>query len=165
MYSQLIENAVRSLRNQPAKTHLEVTIDLPWPAFLPREYVPGQKLRVEVYRRLARIRNLKKLDDFRQELRDRFGPVPDPAEWMLKLAELRLLAGRWQIGSVPRDGPALIFAYRSPKLAKRLADRSNGRMKVIDEKNIYCRLRLGEDDVESLYRLLRHLLRLPNESV
>ena len=46
------------------KTHLEVNLDLPWPAFLPREYVPGQKLRIEVYRRLARIRNLKKLDDY-----------------------------------------------------------------------------------------------------
>src|SRR5439155_16634357 len=76
LYCQLLENAVRRLRNQPVKTHLEVTLDLPWPAFLPREYVPGQKLRIEVYRRLARIRNLKKLDDFRQELRDRFGPVP-----------------------------------------------------------------------------------------
>jgi transcription-repair coupling factor (superfamily II helicase) len=165
MYCQLLENAVRHLRNQPSKTHLEVTIDLPWPAFLPREYVPGQKLRVEVYRRLSRIRNLKKLDDFRQELRDRFGPVPGPAEWMLKLAELRLLAGRWQISSVHRDGADLVFAYRSEKLAKKLAERSDGRMKVIDEKHVYCRLKLGEDDVESLYRLLRHLLRLPNESV
>ena len=108
---------------------------------------------------------MKKLDDFRQELRDRFGPVPEPAEWMLKLAELRLLAGRWQIGSIHRDGADLVFAYRSEKLAKRLAERSGGRMKVIDEKHVYCRLRMGEDDVETLYQLLRHLLRLPNESV
>src|SRR5205823_14168054 len=147
LYCQLLENAVRKLRNQPVKTHLEVNIDLPWPAFLPREYVPGQKLRIEVYRRLARIRNLKKLDDFRRELRDRFGPVPEPAEWMLKLAELRLLAARWQIASIHRDGADLVFAYRSDRLAKKLADRSDGRMKVIDEKHVYCRLRPGEDEL------------------
>ena len=78
---------------------------------------------------------------------------------------MRLLAGRWQITSIHRDGADLVLAYRSDKLAKKLADRSGGRMKVIDEKHVYCRLRPGEDDDESLYRLLRHLLRLPNESV
>src|SRR5262249_22339629 len=142
-----------------------VNIDLPWPAFLPREYVPGQKLRIEVYRRLARIRNLKKLDDFRQELRDRFGPIPESAEWMLKLAELRLAAARWQIASIHRDGPDIVLAYRSAKLAQRIAQRSEGRLKVVDEKNVYCRLRPGEDEVTVLYQLLRNLLRLPNETV
>ena len=41
LYCQLLENAVRQLKNQPLKTPLEVTIDLPWPAFLPRDYVAG----------------------------------------------------------------------------------------------------------------------------
>jgi len=138
---------------------------VPWPAFLPREYVPGQKLRIEVYRRLARVRSVKKLADFRQELRDRFGPIPDEAEWMLKLAELRLLAARWQIASVHRNGPDLVFAYRSANLAKKVADRSGGRLKVIDEKNIYLRLGPGEDEPNILYALLRQVLRLPNETV
>ncbi len=61
LYCQLLENAVRSLKNMPVKTHLEVTLDLPWPAVLPREYVPGQKQKIEVYRRLARIRRLERL--------------------------------------------------------------------------------------------------------
>src|SRR5436305_7678472 len=92
LYCQLLENAVRSLKHMPVKTHLEITIDLPWPALLPRSYVSGQKQKIEVYRRLARIRRLERLEDFRQELRDRFGPVPEIAEWLLRLAELRLLA-------------------------------------------------------------------------
>src|SRR5207237_10675260 len=52
LYCQLLENAVRHLKNQPARTPLEVNLDLPWPAFLPRDYVPGQKQKIEVYRRL-----------------------------------------------------------------------------------------------------------------
>ena len=82
----------------PPRTPLEVNVDLPWPAYLPRDYVPGQKLRIEVYRRLARVRDPEKLDDFRQELRDRYGPLPEPAEWLLRTAEVRLdcvaVAGR-----------------------------------------------------------------------
>src|SRR5207248_1312171 len=69
MYCQLLENAVRRLKNQPLKTPLEVTVDLPWPAYLPRDYVTGQRLRIEVYRRLARVRRLERLEEFRQELR------------------------------------------------------------------------------------------------
>src|SRR5207249_6518247 len=106
MYCQLLENSVRRLKNQPLRTPLETTIDVPWPAFLPRDYVRDQRQRIEVYRRLARIRRLERLDDFRQELRDRFGPIPEPAEWMLRLAKLRLLAARWQIATVHLEGPA-----------------------------------------------------------
>src|SRR4029450_11782768 len=38
VYCQLLENAVRSVKNMPQKTHLEVTVDVPWPAFLPKDY-------------------------------------------------------------------------------------------------------------------------------
>jgi transcription-repair coupling factor (superfamily II helicase) len=104
LYCNLLENAVRSLKNMPTKARLEVTIDLPWVALLPRDYVPGQKLKIEVYRRLSRIRKLDRLDDFRQELRDRFGPIPTPVEWLLRLSELRILAEHWQIASIHLEG-------------------------------------------------------------
>ncbi|MCX7701024.1 MAG: transcription-repair coupling factor [Gemmataceae bacterium] len=165
LYCQLLENAVRKLRHQPLKTHLEVNIDLPWPAYLPREYVPGQKNRLEVYRRLARIRSRKRLTDFRQELRDRFGPIPAAAEWMLKVAELRLCAARWQIESIHRADNDLVFAYRSERLARQLAERSHQRLKVIDQRTLYARLRPGEDDPERMYQFLRHVLRLPDETL
>ena len=80
---------------------MEVHVDLPWPSFLPRDYVPGQKLRIEVYRRLARLRDPKKLDDFRQELRDRYGPHPEPVEWLLRTTHVRLLCVRWQNSEHP----------------------------------------------------------------
>src|SRR5262249_39494831 len=87
LYCQLLEQAVRRLKHMPIKTHLEVNIDLPWPAFLPRDYVPGQKQKIEVYRRLARIRKLERLEDFRGELRDRFGPIPPIAGWLFPPAQ------------------------------------------------------------------------------
>src|SRR5262249_60709387 len=72
LYCQLLENAVRTLKRQPVRVPLEVTVDLPWPAYLPRDYVPGQRLRIEVYRRLARIRGLERLYDFRPGARGPF---------------------------------------------------------------------------------------------
>ncbi len=169
MYCQLLENAVRQLRNQPLRTPLETTVDLPWRAFLPRDYVQGQRQRIEVYRRLARIRRIERLDDFRQELRDRFGPIPEPAEWMLRLAHLRLLAARWQIATVHLEGPAegssgptdVVLGYRSSRQIQRLADRSDRRLRVVDEASAYFRLKANEESPEDLYRTLANLLRYP----
>src|SRR5271170_4813064 len=97
LYCQLLENSVRQLKQQPLRTPLEVNLDLPWAGYLPRDYVPGQKLRIEVYRRLTRVRKLDRLQEFREELRDRFGAIPEPAEWLLRLQELRILAAAWKI--------------------------------------------------------------------
>jgi transcription-repair coupling factor (superfamily II helicase) len=163
LYCQLLENAVRSVKNMALRTHLEVNVDLPWPAFLPRDYVPGQKLRMEVYRRLTRVRDPKKLDDFRQELRDRYGPIPDAAEWLLRLTEVRLLAARWQVLNIHRNGPDLVFGYRNDKRAAQLAGRSGGRLKVIDEKDAYLRLQEGEEEPMQMYQLLQELLRPAKE--
>lgn len=158
LYCSLLENAVRQMKHMPLRTPLDVNIDLPWPAFLPREYVPGQKLRMEVYRRLTRVRDPRKLDDFRQELRDRYGPVPESAEWLLRLAEVKLLAARWQIGSVHLNGMNIVMGYRHLKKAQQLCDRSEGRLKVVDDKDIYGRWQEGEDTPIVMYQLLKTLL-------
>jgi len=167
LYCQLLENAVRGLRNQPKKVPLEVTLDLPWRAYLPRDYVVGQRLRIEVYRRLARVRRLDRLDDFRQELRDRFGPVPEPAEWMLRLAELRLLAARWQITQVRLETLAgeaavdVVFTYQNARRMQRLAQRSRGAIRVVDRASAYLRLAPAQAEPAALYTCLKEVLRLP----
>src|SRR5205085_11868305 len=98
------------------------------------------------YRRLARVRDAAKLDDFRAELRDRYGPPPEPAEWMLKLAELRLLAARWQVVGVHRQAKDLVLTYKSGRLIKKLAERSGPRFRVVDEQSAYWRPRPEEDE-------------------
>jgi transcription-repair coupling factor (superfamily II helicase) len=175
LYCQLLENAARRLKNMPVKTHLEVNIDLPWSAYLPRDYVPGQKLRIEVYRRLARIRRRDRLADFQVELRDRYGAWPEPVDWLLRLAELRLLATAWQVASIhlegkgfenPDLGPAdVVLGYRHPAKMQRLAKRSAGRLRVVDAQTAYFRLRPEEREPLALFAVLQHLLRLRARSV
>src|SRR5262249_46314182 len=114
-----------------------------------------------------------RLEDFRQEIRDRFGPLPQSAEWLLRLAEVRLLAARWQIADLhleevldkssgPRD---LVFSYRSPRKMKRLADRAGGRLRIVDAATAYFRLAPAETEPERLYACLKELLRWPVKPV
>jgi transcription-repair coupling factor (superfamily II helicase) len=165
MYCQLLENAVRGMKNQPLRTPLNVAVDLPWAAYLPRDYVPGQRLRIEVYRRLARVRKLERLEDFRQELVDRYGAVPEPAQWLFRFAELRLLAARWQVATVrleqatPASPTDVVLGYRNGRRIKALAALSHGRLRVVDEDSAYFRLQTAELKPLQLFETLRGLLR------
>jgi transcription-repair coupling factor (superfamily II helicase) len=132
--------------------------------------VPGQKLKIEVYRRLARIRRLERLEDFRQELRDRFGPPPEAVEWLLRLAELRLLAARWQIATLhlettPAGATDVVLGYRNVRKMERLAARSDGRVRIVDTASAYFRLRPSELPPLAMYSCLKHLLRLAERPV
>ncbi len=184
LYCQLLENAVRKMKDLPLKTPLEVTVDMPWPAYLPRDYVPGQKLKIEVYRRLARIRRPDRLEDFRKEMRDRFGAWPEPVEWLLRLAELRLLASRWQIGTVhlegkgvrektskegakiitldPLAGPIdVVLGYRNRHKMEKLVKRTGVKLRIVDAVSAYYRLEPNKVGPEALFKCIRELLRLP----
>jgi transcription-repair coupling factor (superfamily II helicase) len=167
LYCQLLENAVRQMKHQPLRAPLEVHLDLPWAAYLPRDYVPGQKLRIEVYRRLTRVRRLERLNEFREELRDRFGPVPEPAEWLLHLQELRILCAGWKVGHVYLEGPNegmtgptyLMLGYRGDRKMKQLAARVGGELRIVDEKSASYKLGPQEMEQEALYGVLREMLR------
>jgi len=103
---------------------------------------------------------LQKLDDFRQELRDRFGALPEAAEWLVRLAEVRLLATRWQIVEIHLEkslaGPTdIVLGYRSPRKVAKLAEQSEGRIRVVDGSSAYLRLRGNEDEPVELYALLK----------
>src|SRR5262249_44542092 len=144
----------------------EVNLELPWPAYLPRDYVDGQRLRIEVYRRLARIRKLERLRDFEQELRDRFGPLPEQAEWLLRQAEGRLLATPWQVDLIAIEPPTegstgatdVVFHYRNARRVQKLAQKSGGRIRVVDDRTAYWRPTPAELEPLGMYEALRELL-------
>ena len=112
----------------------------------------------------------------RTELRDRYGPIPAPTEWMLRLAEIRLLAARWQLATVHLEPPAgtagenyrpkdVVLGYRNRRRIERLAKRSDGRLRIVDGASAYFRLKSAETEPKALYACLKDLLRLPLRSL
>ncbi len=164
LYCQLLENAIRSLKHLPPQEAVEVYLHLPWPAYLPRDYVVSQKLRIEFYRRLARLRTLEQLEDFVRETRDRYGPLPPEVEWLMRTTEIRLRCVPWGIASIHRDRTDLVLTYRNRSRAEQLAAMSRGRIKLVDERLLYLRLREGEGDPVRMYRLLQRLLPVPSSA-
>lgn len=137
LYCSLLESAVRSLTNQPLQKAYDCSIELGWRAYLPKDYVPGPKVKVELYRRLGRLRGMDRLADFHQELIDRFGPLPPPAQNLITEAHLRILAEAWQIGRIHVEDEYIVLTYRSAKKIESLARRHPGLVRVVDEKTAY----------------------------
>ena len=69
-------------------------MDLPVDAYVPGEYVPYEAAKIEVHRRIAGAREVADLILLREELEDRFGPLPEPLENLVKLQDARIKLGR-----------------------------------------------------------------------
>ncbi len=96
LYVALLEEAVEALRSAgPAEGEGEavVRLDLDIDAYLPPDYIPFEAAKIDVHRRIAGARRAGELRALRDELRDRFGPVPDPVSNLLALQRARIDLG------------------------------------------------------------------------
>ncbi|MCS7159158.1 MAG: TRCF domain-containing protein, partial [Gemmatales bacterium] len=161
LYCEMLEEAVRRLRNEPVRTRLDVRIDLPWRAWIPPDYVGQLRLKMELYRRLSRTQDLHQLRAFRDELRDRFGPLPEPVQWLIRQQEIRLLAQRWRITSLHLDGPDVVLGYRDAQRLQKLLRRFPKRLRLVDESTAYFRLQPDDTSPAAIYGQLKKLLQFP----
>src|SRR4051794_24847891 len=103
LYVRLVGEAVAEFRGVAPQEAAEMKVELPVDAHLPHDYVPGERLRLEAYRKIAELTDETGLQAVREELQDRYGPVPEPVENLLAVAKLRITARR---GGVPQGtGP------------------------------------------------------------
>ncbi|MSR60061.1 MAG: transcription-repair coupling factor [Planctomycetaceae bacterium] len=162
LYCQLLENAVRRLKNQPIRASRHVAIDLPLPAFLPGSYVPPGRPKIEVYRKFSRVETLPQLDELDAELRDRFGPPPDAVLNLIELKRLQLLAQAWQIDDIHLEDTFAVFGYRNPQRIGELVDQcqaqSQNRLRVVDGRSAYLVLPSGETAGNDLLTTLKAVL-------
>ncbi len=87
-------------------------VELRLAAYLPDDYVGDPQHKMDLYRRIARLRNPAGCDRLREEFKDRYGPLPAPVAALLEIQRLRILAGRVGIEEIraTRTGLDLFFA-------------------------------------------------------
>ncbi|MCG8467364.1 MAG: transcription-repair coupling factor [Gemmatimonadetes bacterium] len=92
-YQRLVESTVRRLKGEGDGDPVGIRVAVEGESFLPDPYVSETQQKMHLYRRLSRLKEWDEVTDLREELRDRFGPLPDPARRLLDAAELRILGG------------------------------------------------------------------------
>jgi transcription-repair coupling factor (superfamily II helicase) len=159
LYCQLLETAVCKMRNLPPPSSLDVTIELPGEAYIPRSYVADMRLKIDLYRRLARTTTDSAIDELRSEMVDRFGPLPEPVCRLFTLARLKIDAAVWQIEAVGIEDRYLVYRYTDRSRAKQLVSASEGRLRIVDERSIYSTIPQGMVDPDQIIELARSTLR------
>ena len=94
MFLKLMEDAISKMKGEPVRETLDPEIHLPIAAYIPETYIEDIDQRLTVYRRLSRLGQLRELTEFKEELLDRFGPLPQEAENLLMKMLLKILARR-----------------------------------------------------------------------
>ncbi|HEX6061056.1 MAG TPA: transcription-repair coupling factor, partial [Candidatus Limnocylindria bacterium] len=96
LYAQLLEEAVNEQRGlRPlAPAASDVVVDLALSTAIPDEYIPARARKLEMYRRIAELRELDELVALRGELQDRYGAPPEPMRNLLYGVEVKLRAAK-----------------------------------------------------------------------
>ena len=163
LYLRWLEETVRALQgngkvDEPAPP--DVVLDRP--ARLPDGYVPDDDAKLDLYRRLARATSSGDIDGLRDELRERFGPIPPEAEMLLDMARLRVLGAALGLQHVlvRADEARLTFrAGTSPRLTGLTTALDDVQLAADVRRTVPLSLRLmrlgGEPLVPALVRALR----------
>jgi len=110
LYVRMIGEAVTELKGDGPAERPEVRVELPVNAHIPHDYVPGERLRLEAYTRIAAIDSEADVTAVHEELTDRFGEPPEPVLNLLEVARLRTAARRAGLTDITAAGSHIRFA-------------------------------------------------------
>lgn len=109
LYVRLVGEAVADFRGDGETAPAEIKIELPVDAHLPHDYVPGERLRLEAYKKLASVVDEAALAEIEAELVDRYGTPPEPVRNLLEVARLRTVARAAGVADISVQGNHVRF--------------------------------------------------------
>jgi transcription-repair coupling factor (superfamily II helicase) len=110
LYVRMIGEAVSELRGAGPAERPEVRVELPVDAHIPHDYVPGERLRLEAYTRIAAIDSADDIAAVLDELTDRYGAPPQSVLTLLAVARLRAQARRAGLTDITQQGNHIRFS-------------------------------------------------------
>jgi transcription-repair coupling factor (superfamily II helicase) len=163
LYLRWLEETVRALRGQGTIAQpVPPDVVLDRPAHLPDGYVPDDDVKLDLYRRLARSASSGEIDGLRDELRERFGPLPTMAETLLDMARLRVMGADLGLQHILVRGDEARLTFRpgtAPRLAGLTSALDDVQLAAEVRRTVPLSLRLmrlgGEPIVPALVRALR----------
>jgi len=111
LYTEMLEETIRQLKGEELQERVEPEIKLHIPAFIPEDYVRDPNQRLVIYKKLTQVDAAEEIADVRDELTDRFGPLPLAASYLLEVMAVRLQLKSLLIREVEFDGRRLIVAF------------------------------------------------------
>ncbi|GGD88903.1 transcription-repair-coupling factor [Aureimonas endophytica] len=119
LYQQMLEEAVAEMKGEPEATdgHWSPQITLGTAVMIPDAYIPDLQLRMGLYRRLAELNDAREIDAFGAELIDRFGPMPEEVQHLLKVVFIKSLCRKANIEKLDAGPKGVVIQFREKNFA------------------------------------------------
>jgi transcription-repair coupling factor (superfamily II helicase) len=174
LYVQLVAEAVADAKGFVVPEVVQINLDVPGEAHLPKNYVEADDARLEAYRRLVGVATLDELHDLADEWLDRYGPLPAPAKGLLELGELRLECIEHGVRSVVvlparvgiRSKPVVKISPLELSLSQQMRVRRTLGSRAYDEGSKELRVEVSNEGAtpHALLEMLRSLVAVAEEA-
>jgi transcription-repair coupling factor (superfamily II helicase) len=138
LYTQMMEEAVAELRGEAMAPEPDTQINLRASAFLPEDYIGDMSLRLAAYKEISAADDEDGLLQIAADLRDRYGPLPEPAANLLEIMAVKVAAKRSRVSRVDAGPNTVTITFAgdagiAPDKVMALVKRSKGRIRLIPE--------------------------------
>ncbi|MCI2049454.1 MAG: transcription-repair coupling factor [Lachnospiraceae bacterium] len=100
LYCRMLNTAVKKAEGETVEEEKNTSVDLNVDAFIPGTYIVNEEQKLDIYKKISAISSTDDVEDMKDELVDRFGEIPQPAQNLLRIALLRSVAHRLEISDI-----------------------------------------------------------------
>jgi transcription-repair coupling factor (superfamily II helicase) len=169
MFLKLMEDAISEIKGEHVRKPLDPEINVPISAYFPESYMPDIDQRLTSYRRLAKMTEIKEVADFKAELTDRFGALPEEASNLLMKIILKVLSQKAGVKRLDLKDQQLLLHFAEPSYI----DNPSGIIElVVSDKNRFeftpehvLRVRLPKQSIMGHIAKARNILKEINQRV
>ncbi len=142
MYCKLLDQAIKELKGEVVEEDITTTIEIQTSAFIPEYYIKNELQKMDIYKKIALIRNEEDLLDLEDELVDRFGDIPKETERLMSIALLKVYSNSLGILTIVQKSNLIHFTCKqnakiSIDAIEEINKKDFGRLKVqLGEKSV-----------------------------
>ena len=146
MYMRILKEAVFEEQGKEEPQEFDCAVDISVSAFIPKSYVPAEKMRIDLYKKIAAIETKEDFEDMTDELCDRFSDPPESILNLMKIALLRAMAKKGGIRDIKQKQEAVLFFTEeaTPRLLAGLTKKLKGRVLYSMGAKPYFTLRISD---------------------
>lgn len=170
LYCKMLNDAVRSMKGEIKEEEtFDTSVDMDIDAFIPATYIKSEFQKLDVYKRIAEIKNEEELLDMQEELLDRFGDMPSSVNNLLNIALIKAIShDAYVINLTYRSEELKLVMYNKAKLKVEeipmFIEKHKPYLKLVPESNPYFLYQLkktgknGKLDILDLFEFIKNLL-------
>jgi transcription-repair coupling factor (superfamily II helicase) len=149
LYCKLLEDTVKTFKGEKVEETIETSIDINVNAFISSDYISNERYKLEIYKKIASIRDKEDAYNIEEEIEDRFGTLPQPVYNLISISYIKILAQKLKINLISEIKDGLKFEFDNkykldPYLLANISDAFGRRIIMNCSNNPYFTYRFND---------------------